>query len=167
MRWDRLFEELEAQAGDLEAQERDALVEELREGEWADTSWRSLLGGDVVLDVIGVGRIAGTCVLVNERIVQLNAGRADHVISSAAVAAIVSAQRRADETTAVSAALGWGHVFRALRHDGERVRVQLVSGTTVDGVVEVVGTDFVRVREESGREQMLTFAALAMVSGRT
>jgi hypothetical protein len=34
MRWERLFHELEAQAGDLEMQERDALVDELRDGEW-------------------------------------------------------------------------------------------------------------------------------------
>lgn len=167
MRWERLFHELEAQAGDLEMEERDALVDELRDGEWAETSWRSLLGGSVVLDVIGLGRIEGECVLVNEHVVQLRSGRAEHVISSKAVAAVISSEHRAGPLSAVTSALGWGHVFRALRAEGEPVRVQTINGSAIDGRVEVVGADFVRIREESGRDQNLTFAAVVAVSGRT
>ena len=167
MRWERLFHELEAQAGDLEMQERDALVDELRDGEWAETSWRSLLGGAVVIDVIGVGRVEGECVLVNEQVVQLRSGRAEHVISANAVAAIVSSEHRAGLSSTVSSALGWGHVFRALRAGGDTVRLHTVTGSTFDGCVEVVGADFVRIREESGRDQTLTFAAVSAVSGRT
>lgn len=167
MRWERLFHELEAQAGDLEMQDRDALVDELRDGEWAETSWRSLLGGAVVIDVIGVGRVEGECVLVNEYVVQLRGGLAEHIVNSNAVAAVISSEHRAGPASAVSSALGWGHVFRALRAEGETVRVQTTTGSTVDGQVDVVGADFVRMREESGREQTLTFAAVAVVSGRT
>lgn len=65
MRWERLFAELEAQVGDVEMQDRDALVDELADGAWAETSWRDLLGGHVVLDVLGHGRIEGEVVLVN------------------------------------------------------------------------------------------------------
>ncbi|MDR7086234.1 hypothetical protein J2X11_001073 [Aeromicrobium panaciterrae] len=167
MRWERLFHELEAQAGDLEMQDRDALVDELRDGEWAETSWRSLLGGAIVLDVIGVGRIEGVCVLVNEQVVQLRGDRAEHVISSDAVASVVSSEHRAGPSSAVSSALGWGHVFRALRAEGDSVRLQTITGSTIDGRVDVVGADFVRIREESGRDQILTFAAVAAVTGRT
>ena len=49
MRWERLLEDLEARAGDLELEERDALVDELRDGDWGRTSWRQLLGGRVVV----------------------------------------------------------------------------------------------------------------------
>lgn len=167
MRWERLFRELEAQAGDLEVQERDLMVEELRDGEWAETPWRALLGGAVVLEVLGAGRVAGECVLANERVVQLRAERVEHVISSPAITCIISAQRRAVAPSAVSASLGWGHVLRALRSTGESVRVQTVGGDTFDGVVDVVGADFVRLRQESGRDPMVTFAGLAAVSGRT
>lgn len=166
MRWERLFNELEAQSVDLEMLERDALVDELRDGEWAETSWRSLLGGAVVLDVQGMGRIEGTVVLVNENIVQLRGSLIDHVASIAAVTSLVASERRAEEPSAVTASLGWGHVFRALRDAGEPVRVRTLAGSTVDGTIEVVGADFVRVREESGRDQMLPFAAVAAVSGR-
>jgi hypothetical protein len=167
MRWERLFNELEAQAGDLEMQERDSLVEELRDGEWADTSWRSLLGGHVVLDVAGLGRVEGDAMLVNQHVIQLRGEQIEHVIGTSAVSAVISAERRADEPSVVSAALGWGHVFRALRVEGEPVRVRTIAGSIVDGTIDVVGADFVRVREESGRDQTLPFAAVAVVSGRT
>jgi hypothetical protein len=167
MRWERLFQELEAQAGDLDMLERDALVDELRDGEWAETSWRSLLGGAVVIDVIGVGRIEGECVLANEQVVQLRNGRAEHVVSANAVAAIVSSEHRAGPASTVSSALGWGHVFRALRSEGDPVRLQTITGSTFDGCIDVVGADFVRIRGESGRDHAVTFAAIAAVSGRT
>lgn len=120
-----------------------------------------------MIDVIGVGRIEGECVLVNEQVVQLRSGRTEHVISANAVAAVVSSEHRAGPSSTVSSALGWGHVFRALRAEGDTVRLQTITGSTFDGFIEVVGADFVRIREESGRDRTLTFAAVAAVSGRT
>jgi len=167
MRWERLFEDLEAQAGDLELDERDALVDELRDGDWAQTSWRDLLGGRVVLAVRGAERVEGEVTLVNERLVQLRSDAMDHVVSDAAVMAVHEAERRADATTAVGEALGWGHVFRALRESGEEIRVRLVDGSVRDGTVVVAGRDFVRLRAGSGRDQVVPLDAIAVVSGRT
>jgi len=167
VRWDRLFDELEAQADDIGRDERDALVDELRDGDWAETSWRHLAGGAVVLEVQGAGRVAGTVTLVNERLVQLVGERVDHVIATSAVLTLQSAERRADETGRVEAALGWGHVFRALRDAGEEISVRLVDGSSREGTVDVVGGDFVRVTTPSGRSQVVVWTAIAMVSGRT
>lgn len=167
MRWEKLFAELEAQADDLELDERDLLVDELRDGDWAETSWHSLLGGQVVLDVMGAGRVEGQAVLVNERLVQLRGDRVDHVVAHHAVLTILSTQERSAALTRVTAALGWGHVFRALRGAGETIGLRLVDGTSRDGSVDVVGKDFVRLRSESGREIAVPFAAVAVVSGRT
>lgn len=167
MRWERLFSELEAQAGDLEMQERDALVEELRDGQWAETSWRSLLGGHVVLEVIGLGRVEGAVQLVNAHVIQLTGQHNEFVVDVGAVVALLASERRAQEPSAVVAALGWGHVFRSLGADSERVRIHTRSGSSIDGMVDVVGADFVRLREESGRDQTVPFAAVAVVSGRT
>ncbi|MEJ7633994.1 hypothetical protein [Aeromicrobium sp.] len=166
MRWDRLFEDLEAQAGDLELDERDALVEELRDGDWAQTSWLHLLGGRVVLAVRGAERVEGLVTLVNDQVVHLRGEGMDHVVSSLAVLAVHSSERRADAPTAVGGALGWGHVFRALRDASEEIRVRLTDGTTRDGSVLVVGRDFVRLQAASGHDQVLPFAGIAVVSGR-
>ena len=167
MRWDRLFEDLEAQAADLELDERDALADELRDGDWAQTSWRRLLGGRVVLTVRGADRVEGVVTLVNERLVQLSGEGTDHVVSVSAVLIVHSAERRADTPTAVGDALGWGQVFRALREAGDEIRVRLVDGTSRDGSVLVAGRDFVRLRAESGHDQVLPFSGIAVVSGRT
>ena len=167
MRWERLFADLEAQAADLELDERDALVDELRDGDWAETSWRQLLGGRVVLAVRGADHVEGHVTLVNDRLVHLRGDSMDQVVNAAAVMAVHSSERRADESTAVGAALGWGHVFRALREAGDEIRVRLVDGSVRDGSVLVAGRDFVRLRAESGRDQVVPFDAIAVVSGRT
>lgn len=165
MRWERLFAELEAQVGDVEMQDRDALVDELADGDWAATSWRDLLGGRVELDIQGHGRLGGEVVLVNQRLVQLRGERIDHVVSATAVLAVVSSERRATGESRVTVGLGWGHIFRALRED--QVRVRRTDGSTVDGRVGVVGSDFVRVRDESDHDQVVPFGVVAVVSGRT
>jgi len=166
MRWDRLFDELEAQAADLEHDERDALVDELRDGDWAETSWRDLLGGTVALEVLGAGRVDGRVNLVNERLIQLTGEHVDLVVAAAAVLVVHDAERRADEPGRVATALGWGHVFRALRDAGEEVTVRLVDGSSRTGRPEVVGRDFVRVVTAAGRPQDVVWAAIALVSGR-
>lgn len=167
MRWERLFVDLEGQATDLQLDERDALVDELRDGDWAQTSWRQLLGGHVVLAVRGAERVEGSVTLVNDRLVHLRGDAMDHVVSTTAVLAVQSSERRADAPTAVGDALGWGHVFRALREAGEEIRVRLVDGSVRDGSVTVAGRDFVRLRAGSGRDQVVPFEAIAVVSGRT
>jgi hypothetical protein len=167
VRWERLFEELEARGEDLELEERDVLVGELRDGDWAQTSWRDLLGGRVSLDVQGAGRVEGIVALINERLVHLRGDAVDHVVAVRAVTTVHATERRADEPTAVGAALGWGHVLRALRDAGDEVRVRLVDGGSREGTVDVVGRDFVRLRSVSGRDQVVPFGRVAVVSGRT
>lgn len=167
MRWDRLFADLEGQAADLELEERDALVGDLSDGEWAETSWRDLLGGRVAIEVRGAGRLEGEAILVNDSLLRVRGDAIDHVVAATAVTAVHEAQRRADDPTLVGGRLGWGQVFRALRDAGEQVTIRLVDGTTREGTVDVVGRDFVRLRLGSGRDQVVLWRALAVVSGRT
>ncbi len=164
MRWDRLFADLEGQAADLELEERDALVSELRDGEWAETSWRDLVGGHVVLLVAGLGRVEGETRLVNEQVVHVSTERAEHVVAGAAVLEVMAGQHRASAPTAVTSRLGWGHVLRAARDDGDRTILTRIDGTTVDGTVDVVGRDFVTVKTGTGRTRTVPFAALAALT---
>ena len=164
MRWDRLFADLEGQAADLELEERDALVSELRDGEWAETSWRDLVGGHVVLEVAGLGRVEGEARLVNEHVVHLTLERAEHVVAGAAVLDVIAGGRRAPAPTAVTSRLGWGHVLRAARDDGDRTILTRMDGTAVDGTIDVVGRDFVTMTTGAGRTRTVPFAALAALT---
>ncbi len=163
MRWDRLFADLEGQAADLELEERDALVRELRDGEWAETSWRDLVGGEVVLEVAGLGRVRGEVRLVNEHVIHLASDRAEHLVNGPAVVEVVSSERRADPATSVTSRLGWGHVLRAARDDDDWVSVTRTDGQVVDGSVCAVGRDFVRLAG-TARTRDVPIAAIAAVT---
>lgn len=167
MRWDRLFADLEAQAADLELDERDALVDELRDGDWAQTSWRDLLGGRVSLALCNGDRLEGTVTHVNADIIQLNGETVGHVVSTAAVVGVLASERRADAPTAVTEALGWRHVFRAVRDAGDPIGVRLVDGTSREAHVVAAGRDFVRLEVGSGRDQVVPYAAIVTVSDRS
>jgi hypothetical protein len=164
VRWDRLFADLEGQVADLELEERDALVSELRDGEWAETSWRDLAGGHVVLEVTGHGRVEGEARLVNQTVVHLASDRVEHVVSASAVFEIVASERRAPTPTTVTSRLGWGHVLRAARDDGDGIRVTRTDGVSVDGMVDVVGRDFVTMTSATGRTRRVPFAAIAVLT---
>ncbi|MGJ9413439.1 hypothetical protein ACHAAC_12105 [Aeromicrobium sp. CF4.19] len=166
MRWDRLFAELEGQAEDMALGERDALVEELRDEEWSQTPWRSLVGGAVELEVQGVGRVAGSAELVNDVVVHLASVAIDHVVAADAVLTVVTADRRADPSGRVSARLGWPQLLRRVREDGDEVRVARRDGAVLEGVVDVVGRDFVRLATAGGRRPVVPFAGLAVLSFR-
>ena len=164
MRWDRLFADLEGQAADLELEERDALVTELRDGAWAETTWRDLAGGHVVLEVLGLGRVEGEARLVNETVIHLESERMEHVVAGSAVLEVVTSERRASAPTSVTSRLGWGHVLRAARDDGDRARLTRIDGASIDGTVDVVGRDFVTVSSSSGRPRRVPFAAIAALT---
>lgn len=164
MRWDRLFADLEGQAEDLELEERDALVNELRDGEWAETSWRDLAGGHVVLEVAGLGRVEGEARLVNDHVLHLAMERVEHMIASSAVLEVVSSEQRAVAPTTVTSRLGWGHLFRAAKDDGGRTRITRTDGQIVDGTVDVVGRDFVRFETTTGRRRTVPFVAVAALT---
>ncbi len=171
VRWDRLFADLEGQAADVELEERDALVGELRDGAWAETSWRDLVGGHVVLEVAGLGRVEGEVRLVNDQVVHLvprshDIGRTEHVVAVTAVLEVIGRERRAPAPTAVTSRLGWGHVLRAARDDGDRAVITRTDGVSLGGAVEVVGRDFVTLSSgdqapTAGRARTVPFAAIA------
>lgn len=162
MRWDRLFADLEAAADDEALLEREALVSELADEEWSRVPWRELLGGDVELEVQGVGRLAGTVGLVNERLARLDAGALEHVVALRSVLG-VRTTGRAPTPTAVDARLGWPHVLRRLRDDGDEVVLRRVDGSSVRARVDRVVDGAVLVRD-AGRVLLVPFGALAVVT---
>lgn len=162
VRWERLFAELEAGLDDESDRDRDALADELTAEAWAATSWRSLLGGHAVLDVEGVGRVEGTVELAGRDLIHLVANVGDVLVRPDAVTAVRDPGTRTAAESGLE--LGWRPALRALAE--ETVRVHCRSGMTLDGVLDVVGQDFVRVRADSGVQTVLPIGALAAVRSR-
>ena len=168
MRWERLFGELEGYAEHLQLDERDALVTELREGEWAERSWiDGLAGGDVEAEiaVCDVGVLAGRVQLANERVIHLETPAAVYVVNTSAVQWARSDGRTSGlDHDSVAAKLGWGPVFREAQDQGDVVRLTLLGGAVFEGEVTAVGKDFVRVAPTSGRHHDVPTSAISVAT---
>lgn len=163
MRWDRLFADLEAESAEMAREETEGLAADLRDEIWAEMSWRDLIGGQVVLEVSGMGQVAGEVAAINERLVRLRAGTGGHLVACAAVSGVLSTQRRADPPSRIDAAMGWGQALRRLRDDAGSVRLVLTDGRTFDGLIEAVGRDFVRLTAGSA-SRTVVLDAIAVVT---
>ncbi len=167
MRWDRLFADLEAEVSEIEKAETEGLAADLRDEIWAATSWRDLVGGQVLLEVRGAGQIAGEMAAVNEHLVRVRGTLVDHLVAGRAVTSVLRTERRADPPSRIDAALGWSRALRRLRDGGESVRVVLEDGRAIDGMIEVVGADFVRLVAGDAAPRLVTLSAISVVtSGR-
>lgn len=167
MRWERLFADLEARAATAELVERDALIDDLVDGEWSATSWLDLIRGDVALDVVGLGRIEGRVLGVSPVLVRLAAARQEVLVARTAITGITTDRlRRAPAAESVVAArLGWGSVWRALADDGDALRLHRIDGSVLDGFVGVVASDAVEILGPSSGV-MVPWTAIAAVRSR-
>lgn len=168
MRWERLFGELEGYAEHLQLEERDALVTELREGEWAERSWiDGLAGGDVEAEIAvrDVGVLTGRVRLANDQVIHLESSSAAYVVAPSAVHWIRAEGHASGlDRESVAAKLGWGPVFREAQDEGDVVRLTLVGGAVIEGAVTAVGGDFVRMMPGSGRHRDVPTSAISVAT---
>lgn len=193
MRWDRLFEDLEAQLSADEARELTAEVADRTRRERAQLGlhdrFTAVLDGPVIeLRVAGVGVVRGVVtgagpewVLLDQRadltLTVVRDGPPDRPVL-VAVSAIrtVTGLAGARPSGAVARGLGLGAALRALSRDRAVVDVADVDGTLVTGTIDAVGLDVVEVAEHAAdlprrsenvlRVCAVPFAALAVVRRR-
>lgn len=160
MRWQRLFREIEAQSIDEAAEERDSLAADLVDEQWAQTSWRGFLAGDVVLDVAGLGRLSGQVVSGTGAVIHVVDSGREVLIEPSAVTAVRSSGGRALPQTRQA---NWRQLLRALRDEGEVVRVTCRDGVSADGRLAAVGADFVQLASAE-RLVVVPWSAVSAVS---
>jgi hypothetical protein len=126
------------------------------------------LGADVVLDVLGVGPVAGVLQRVGPDWCLAHGSGQDWVVRLAAVVRVEGASSRAVPEVAWSTVsrLGLGSALRRLADAGERCVVHGLDGSSRDAVVMRVGADFVEVRTGEGRSLLLARDAIAAVQSR-
>jgi len=168
MRWERLFGELEGHAEHLHLAERDALVTELREGEWAERSWiDGLAGGNVEAEIAvrDIGVLAGRVRMANDLVLHLETPSAMHVIAASAVQWMHGEGRGSGlDRESVAAKLGWGPVFREAQDDGDDVRLTLAGEAVIEGSVSAVGANFVRIAVAAGRHRDVPTSAIRLAT---
>lgn len=176
MNWDEqlfaVLDDLEQQAEGLYDLERDAEVADRSRAEYGAVTLASRLmasvEGEVVLDVRGVGRVAGRVQRVANGWLLLGSGATHWVIPLAAVISVGGASPRSVPEVAWSPVtrLGLGSALRRLSEAGERCVVHRVDGAPLDGVVRRVGKDFAEVEVVAARVDLVAFAAIAAVQSR-
>lgn len=148
MRWGRLFDEIEQQAIDVAAVERDALAEDLAAEIWRQTSWLDLAVGFIELDVEGAGQMRGEVRAVAELIELEIAGRQTWIDPARVRSAIITGRRRADRGQA-----SWrtqvGEAFSS------RVRVWTYTGASYEGLLVNVGSDFIQIAFGMNRREII------------
>ena len=161
MLWERLFDDLEAQAAEAEhaslgPEVADRTRRELARVRLADRV-RAAVGRRVTIVVAGAGRVTGTVqaagpdwLLVSER------PGSETVVRTAAVVSIGGLGTHAAVAGAegeVGARLGLAYVLRGIARDRSEIVMSLTDESALTGRVDRVGADFVDVALRAGTEQ--------------
>ncbi|MFT4298821.1 MAG: hypothetical protein QM597_04190 [Aeromicrobium sp.] len=162
MRWQRLFDELEASVADEEALEREALVHDLVDEEWAQASSCDLIWGGVAVEAQGAGWIEGRVQRASRDFVVVEAAAGgETVVARSAILGWRGGAGRAPQQGPVTARLGWTQLLRALRDDDVAVVVRRTDGSVVSGQIEAVAADAVRLGGLDATAMWTPFAAIA------
>ncbi|UER53815.1 hypothetical protein HJG43_03735 [Kineosporiaceae bacterium SCSIO 59966] len=179
MRWESLFDDLEAQMAAAEAAEDAAEVADRVRAELARTSLadrlRAVVGQPVRVSVADHGPLTGVCLDVAPEwfVLRTDAGQA--LVPTAAVGWVDGLTREvAPPAGQVLRRLGLASALRALARDRTGLRV-VTSAGTVTGTLDRVGADHVDVAEHPAGEPRravavrgvlsVPFAALRVVHG--
>lgn len=180
MRWDQLFDDLEAQLGAEERRERDSEVADRTRRERASVElgarFAAAVGVTLRLRLVTGAQVQGELLDLGEDwlLLRLETGR-DAVVPVASVTGVVGLPPRASAArTARRFALGYA--LRGLSRDRAAVAVTDTSGHVVTGTIDVVGADSLDLAEhalgESRRpenvrgRQTVPFRAVVLVESR-
>ncbi|MBV9594889.1 MAG: hypothetical protein JO147_13965 [Actinobacteria bacterium] len=150
MRWENLFDDLEARAEALEAAQREVEIHDRTRVEVSRVPLidrlRPAVSALVRMQCEGGAVVRGRLTRVGSdwALVNAEAGR-EVLVRLAAVVAIsglvrLTAAPRA--TAAVESRLGVAHVLRGIARDRSAVRLSLVDGSALTGTIDRVGVDF-------------------------
>ena len=177
MDWDeRLFaflDDLEQQAQALYDADRESELADRARSEYAAVTLVSRLMAsvdrDVVLDVHGVGPVAGRLRRVGPDWCLVHGSAQDWVVRLAAVIGVEGASDRSVPDVAWSpvSRLGLGSALRRLADTGTDCRLHTVDGTIRDGRLARVGSDFVEAHMGEDRILLVARGALAAVQSRS
>lgn len=167
------LDDLEGQAAALFDAERAPELADRGRAEYQQVTLASRLMAsvdrEVVLDVLGVGAVAGQLTRVATGWCLLSAPGQDWVVRLEAVGAVHGGSDRAVPELAwpTVARLGLAAALRRLGDSAEPCSLHLVDGRRHDGTLLRVGADFAEVATgESGRVVLIAFNVLAAVQSR-
>jgi hypothetical protein len=160
VRWDRLFDDLEAQ---LELADREEFAAEVADRSRREVALvhlldrlRQALGAPIDLGVDGAGALNGVVRRVGQGWLLLDvASQREALVPGHAILAVSGLPAAAAEPGSIGAVqsrLDLGHVLRAIARDRSAVTVVLRDGSQYAGTLDRVGADFVDLAEHAPGE---------------
>lgn len=153
VRWDALFDDLEAQLAAAEAGDRAAAVADLTRAEHATITLVERLrgaAGAVTIELRDGASVTGELRDAASEWVLVGEDRRQHLVPSGAIATVAGLGRHAQPArSARSDRLGLGHVLRALMRDRRPVQVRTSAGA-FPGWIARVGKDHVDLEVSPG-----------------
>lgn len=166
MRWERLFDDLEARAAAADRAELIAEIDERVVAERAAVTLDARLaahrGRELGVVLVGGSRASGVLRSVAADGFLLAAGGAELLIPSHAVAVYEGLERRTAPRTAVEARLRVTSVLRRLAEQRSHVAVETAGGTVAGALVEV-GADHVDIAAAAGARVTVPIAVMRVV----
>ena len=153
MRWERLFEDLEAQLDAAVEAELAGEVAERTRHERAHVTLADRLvawvGEMVTLDLLGGAVVAGRLEQAAQQWVVVMHGPLPALVPMTAVVTVGGLGRAASagDRTAVLRRLSFPAALRAVARDRSPVRIELVDGRVLTGTVDAVGSDHLDLAE--------------------
>jgi hypothetical protein len=157
MRWDELFDDLDAQAEALSLAERAAEIEDRTRFESGQLALVNRLlpaiGSALALRCAGGVTITGRLHRVHPEwlLIAEDAGR-ESLVAAAAVTSVSGLDRWSTppgSQSIVDARLSLRHALRTIARDRSAVRMHLGDGGILDGTLDRIGADFVELAEHA------------------
>jgi hypothetical protein len=157
VRWDRLFDDLEAQLAVADSEELAAEISDRTRREVAQVRLldrlRQAVGGPVDLTIEGAGSLRGVISRVGQGWLLLDVASQPAALVTGhgilAVRGLPVAAAQPAEIGLVCSRLDLGHIMRAVARDRAQVSVVLRDGSFYLGTVDRVGADFVDLAEHA------------------
>lgn len=181
MRWNALFDDLEAQAADLERAERAAEVDERTRAEVGALHvldrLRAAAGNSLQLHMRGPLQLSGELRRTGPDWALLDEGAGREALVAFGAVLRVSGLGRVSAVPGsagiVESRLGLRHALRGIARDRSAVRLHLLDGSVLPATVDRVGADFIEVavhapgeprrRSEVREVALVTLSALVAV----
>ncbi|GAB3260065.1 hypothetical protein GCM10027425_22930 [Alteromonas gracilis] len=174
MRWEdsvlALIDDLEQQAAGLDLRARDAEVDDLRVGEYAEVTlasrWHASVGARVRVDLLGGVVVQGAVLRTGPDWALVDESGREVLLRLAAVRQVqgLSPRSVAPETLGVVRRLGVRSVLRRLVEEGADALWLATDGSRVECRLMRVGADFVEVRLAQGAAILSTQGLAAVVA---
>jgi hypothetical protein len=167
--WRDVVEDLEQQAAGLHLRDRDDEVDQLGQAEYAEVDLVARLHGSLDaalrLTLLDGLRVGGRLVAAGTDFAELEDDHSDWLVRVAAIARAQGLTTRAVSEPArpVLARLRLTSMVRRVAEGGIAVRVHLVGGDRLEGVVGRVGRDFLELTSAGGEVELVPIGALTAV----